>query len=107
MNFETIAIAIQEDLKSIRAEMVEMRQDITGIKEEVGGMREEMPTKADIREIRRDMATKKDLEDFPTYADVRNIVAEAKEELLKEMDKFKYAAEIDDLNARVTKLEMA
>ena len=90
MNFETIAVAIQEDLKAIRSDIVEIRQNMA-TKEDVGRLR--METKADIRQIRREMATKADLGDFPTYNDVRSLISEAKDEIFKEMDKFKYAPE--------------
>jgi hypothetical protein len=133
MTLEGFATMIQKDLQAIHAEMATKedlkrfatkedlkgfatKEDLKGFatKEDIRLVREEMATKEDIRLVREEMATKENLkrfatkEDFealPTYADVGNIVSEAKSEILKEMDKFKYAKEIDEVRGRVVRIE--
>jgi hypothetical protein len=84
--------ATQDDIQRIRKEVAEIKNvmatkdDVRQIREEVATIKSVMATKDDVRAIREEMAAKEDLRNYATLSDVRTIVSDAKNEILKEMD---------------------
>lgn len=120
--FEKFAVAIHEDLRSIKTEIGGMKGEIGGMKEEITGMKGEISgmkgeisgmkgeiagVKAEVAGIKTTMAmtmaTKEDLENLK--GDLGTRISEAKEQLQEQINGLHYAKEIDELRGRVTKVE--
>jgi hypothetical protein len=99
MTIDDLALAIQGDFH-------ELKKDIADI-------RGTMATKQDLKEIRAVMATKQDLADlreemstrFATRSELQSSVLSARDEIMEEIGKIKYAKEIDELRDRVQRVE--
>ena len=106
---EDLAIAIQTDISKILAMMGTMatKEEVGLIRQDVATIMATMATKEDIRQLREEvdgikgtmattMATKEDLRKYATFSDVREIVSDAKNEILRE---------IDPLRIRISRVE--
>jgi hypothetical protein len=85
MPFEELATSIQADL-------LEIKTNVRGINEKMM----QMATKQDIADLREEFIVR-----FATHSELQSV----KEELLEEIKKIKYAKEIDELRARMTRVE--
>lgn len=98
---EDLAEAIQREFLAVRKDMA---SGFAGVRAEMAteftAVRSEMATKTDLAELREEMTTR-----FATRSEVQSAVSSAKEELLEEIGKIKYAKEIDELRDRVRRVE--
>lgn len=88
VTLEDVAAAIQGDLLAIRRDMV--------TKQDIAELRDEMATKRDLAVLREEMISR-----FATHSELQAV----EDRLLEEMGKIKYAKEIDELRARVKRVE--
>jgi len=93
MTLEDLALAIESDFARLRNDMSDMRA-------EMGTIRSTMATKQDLANLRDEIG-----ERFATHSGLQSVVSKAKEELLEEIGKIEYAKEIDELRARVQRME--
>lgn len=96
--FEKYARAIQEDIASLKTSInsvkTELKADITELRADL---------KTDIAELRTELKT--DIALLPTKAEMNSAINLAKKEIFEEMDKYKYAKEIDHLRGRMNVVE--
>jgi flagellar biosynthesis component FlhA len=88
LTLEDLVASIQGDLLAIRRDMA--------TKQDIGDLREEVATKHDLAALRDEMISR-----FATHSELQAI----EDRLLEEMVKIKYAKEIDELRARVKRVE--
>jgi hypothetical protein len=90
-----------EDLAgSIQRDFVAIREDLRGVRREVSDMRDETATRQEIADLREEVTSR-----FATRSEIQSVVASAKDEIIEEIGKIKYAKEIDELRDRVENLE--
>ena len=80
---ENLAAAIQKDITKILNTMA-TKDDIQQLRKEMLGEIE-----GSAKSIRAQMVTKEDLRNYATISDVRGIVSDAKNEILKEIDRLR------------------
>jgi hypothetical protein len=93
MTIENLAVAIESDFAQLRNVM-------SGLRDGMGVVRSTMATKQDLADLRDEIG-----ERFATHSGLQSVVSKAKEELMEEIGKIKYAKEIDELRARVQRVE--
>lgn len=106
MTIDDLAASIQKEFVAIRKDMATkselalLRGEIAGMRETMDGMRETMATKKDLADLREEISTR-----FATRSELQSAVSAAKNEILEEIGKIKYAKEIDELRVRVQRVE--
>ncbi len=90
MTIDELAVSIQADLLALRHDMNEGFAEIHAV----------MVTKQDLADFRSEMN-----ERFVTHTEFQSGLDKLKEELLAEIDKIKYAKEIDELRTRMGRVE--
>lgn len=98
--FSDFATAIQQDLLSLHTELGVTRTEMAAMRSEMTTMRSEMATKQDLADLREEIISR-----FVTRSELQSSIDMLRDEILEEIDKVRYAKEIDALRTRTTRIE--